>query len=208
MLQEAILHVHSLLAACDNVGKSDDWADLSYLVDYLAFKVGKSLPSHPCQEGCDGCCMGPVAFPVTEIEWEGIRGYLDRRGMLERYREAARSLFSFEGERELLERLASGWERKEDPVVPAESWVCPLLVEGRCQVYAVRPLICRAYGFFAVLLDEKETLLMCQRMGEVFREKLEREKTVPLPMWEPFRRRLREINGGAVKPLPLWLLEA
>ena len=79
-----------------------------------------------------------------------------------------------------------------------------------CGLYDVRPLVCRAYGYMAVKVQGKESLLMCQTFGEPFIAGL-RElgiEKVPLPNYEPFARQLGSLDGSEeIKPLPLWLHE-
>ncbi|MFV8756076.1 YkgJ family cysteine cluster protein [Nannocystaceae bacterium ST9] len=79
-----------------------------------------------CREGCWSCCR--PRFSVFEIEALGIR-------------EALAEL-----DPELRERVR---EQGRD----AELGHCALLVEGRCSVYAQRPVICRSHGL-AVMTDE------------------------------------------------------
>jgi hypothetical protein len=73
-----------------------------------------------CHAGCDDCCRR--RFSVTALEAEALREAL--------------ALLSAEERRTLAERALHG-----DPSV------CPALgPDGRCALYAARPLICRTHG--------------------------------------------------------------
>lgn len=66
--------------------------------------------------GCSGCCHGII--PVTDLEWTAIRPHITRA-----QRNLARTVAPEDGHAR-----------------------CPLLGEdGRCTVYAVRPLLCRSF---------------------------------------------------------------
>ncbi|HEY9766111.1 MAG TPA: YkgJ family cysteine cluster protein [Chroococcales cyanobacterium] len=202
MIEQAIFFAHKHLFSCDNVGESDDWRDLSYLVDYLAFTMERSLSGHPCRKGCDSCCR--LIFPVTSLEWKNISAFLDRTGRLEAFRKLAKE--RYRSKSALLEEYASLWTGGDERRVP-EPISCPFLEEGACGIYPVRPLVCRGYGFFAVWIGGERNLLMCPAAGEALKKKISDEQAVPLPMWDLYRRRLSELNyGKMVAPLPLWLL--
>lgn len=88
----------------------------------------------PCRKGCDDCCRSLAAQPrVTQAEWELIAAALTP-------------------EKRLAIRGSSGS-------------VCPLLDQesGSCSIYAVRPLACRTYGFYA----ERQYVLGCHRIEEI-----------------------------------------
>jgi hypothetical protein len=77
-----------------------------------------------CTTGCDACCHFPVG--VT-------------------YGEALRLADAVRGNRELAVRVAAAATATRDRAWPElVGTPCPLLADGRCTVYAVRPLPCRA----------------------------------------------------------------
>jgi uncharacterized protein len=84
--------------------------------------VARTPAGFACREGCDRCCQ--VRFSVFEVEAAPIRRALAE---LERVDPGLR------------ERIR---EQGRDPGASA----CALLVDGRCSVYAERPLICRSHG--------------------------------------------------------------
>ena len=197
-----------------SVGGAEDWSDLYYLIDYLTFALDRAYESQPCRDGCSLCCREYSIFRVTAAEWATISALLDDRGegtagLLER------NQATYGAYRDQLQRVAESWQG--DPSLSATNPhleglppVCPALVDDRCSIYDARPLICRAYGYFAVKVRDKDTLMICKVLGRAFVDSLREQglEHAPLPNFEPFDRQVRRLNGtGAIKPLPLWLLE-
>lgn len=86
-----------------------------------AARIVDARPDWPCQRGCDTCCRNLAApLPLARAEWERIAAEL------------------------------SAPQRAAIVARLAEPRVCPLLdrESGACTVYAVRPVACRAYGFY------------------------------------------------------------
>ena len=106
-----------------------------YTDEALAIVADEYRPVLDCQAGCAYCCCKPnVLASVPEIA--NIIGFV-------------RKNVSADGRRDLEERTRRyrtqvEGRRVEDPT--NESVPCPLLVDGRCSVYEVRPLICRGYN--------------------------------------------------------------
>jgi Fe-S-cluster containining protein len=87
-----------------------------------------------CQTGCHFCCFNQVE--ITPAEAVVIGDYVDRRftaGEKADLRPRLEAAINFKSGKSKLEISLS---RQELP--------CPLLREGRCAIYEVRPLICRA----------------------------------------------------------------
>lgn len=83
-----------------------------------------------CRAGCNACCHIPLA--VTALEAFAVaKATRDDRALVAHVRLAGPAV---------------------DAAGPAQRWQrrlpCALLRDGRCQVYAARPLPCRAYGSF------------------------------------------------------------
>ncbi len=106
-----------------------------------------------CPEDCARCCERSPAVPVTAPEAlaaaeavkaldpdlrEILRGRL--RSVTARVERAAMSGTPDARESSPGDHAAAG---------EGLSGACPLLVNGRCAIYAARPLFCRAYGFSA-----------------------------------------------------------
>jgi len=124
----------------------------------------------PCRKGCDDCCRHLASVPrVTRDEWLMIENAINPR---------------------LRERIR-GSAQKTRPVV------CPLLDEdsGACLIYAVRPVACRSYGFYA----ERDKVLGCHRIETLARDSLH-------VIWgnhETLEDRLAQL--GPARELPEWL---
>jgi Fe-S-cluster containining protein len=111
-------------------------ASAAALADATADQARAQDPPRPplaCQEGCAWCCYKVVGTAAPEVL--RIADYL--RGML--------SASDLEALRARILRLEE--ERRQ---LAHDRWAvrrlpCPLLVEGRCSVYPVRPLTCRGY---------------------------------------------------------------
>ena len=89
-------------------------------VDELCRQIGEGWGAQiVCRQGCDSCCRHLNLFPVEAAALSA----------------ALRALPPIKVA-ELQARARSA--ALDDP--------CPLLVEGSCQLYAARPLICRTHG--------------------------------------------------------------
>lgn len=102
-----------------------------------AAEVEQAHGAWPCRKGCADCCRQLAGEPrVRRAEWEQMAGAIAALP------EAVR------------ERIRQGTGR-----------VCPLLdtEAGACLIYDVRPVACRAYGFYA----EREKVLGCSRIEAI-----------------------------------------
>lgn len=214
LLKATIAHTAPLVPATTNVGQSDDWHDLYYVLDYFTFAVDKAYPQIPCSKGCGHCCDTQL-FRVSRAEWEAFERGLAampeeaRQQMLDRVRE------TFGAHREALEGLASFWSQGEPAPAELHSAApvrCPALgTDGRCTNYADRPAICRGYGYFSATVAGTPSLLICRQEGPGWIRQLESAQVseFPMPNWNPIQRQIEALNPtGEIKPLPLWLLEA
>lgn len=194
-----IPHCHERLAKVNNLGETDDWQDLYYLVDYLTFAVGKELPEHPCRRGCAECCRSAPLFPVTTVEWNAIRRKYPE---LVKQKERAKA---FQEILPLMEKMSEVWSSGQKPDAPPYPQDCPFLENGACLVYDARPLICRSYGFFTLKIDAAERLLMCPQAGDSVRQRIG-DGEFPLPRWEPYRKAVHILNRDQkIAPLPFWI---
>lgn len=94
--------------------------------------VARTPDAFECAAGCDRCCH--QRFSVFEVEAAPIRGALAELAL----RDPA-----------LRDRIR---RQGHDPDASA----CALLVDGRCSVYAERPLICRSHGLPIAVPDRDE----------------------------------------------------
>ena len=111
-------------------------ADVAHYADEaLAIVQDEYRPRLDCRAGCSYCCCKPgVLVSVPDL----LR-IVDHIG----------SAFSADaaaavGER--ARRYASQMEGRGLSEYVGESVPCPLLVDGRCSVYDIRPLVCRGYN--------------------------------------------------------------
>jgi len=111
-------------------------ADLAeYADEALSIVREEYHPRVDCKEGCWYCCCKPnVLTSVPELAriLEHVRTTFSPDAIASLKARARRYAEQMEG------------RRVEDPL--NESVPCPLLVEGRCSAYEVRPLICRGYN--------------------------------------------------------------
>jgi Fe-S-cluster containining protein len=120
----------TLKAVADGVRRVAEYAD-----EALAIVKEEYRPPLHCKAGCSYCCCKPnVLASVPEVV--NIVAFV-------------KEMFSTDARRDLEARTRQYWTQMEgrpveDPT--SESVPCPLLVDGRCSVYEVRPLICRGYN--------------------------------------------------------------
>lgn len=126
--------------------------------------VERSPGAFACRPGCDTCCLPGLS--VFEVEAASVREALAALppALRERVREQGRAI-----------------ERER----------CALLVEGRCAVYAARPLICRSHGLAVV--DEQGAVDHCPlnyvehevpRASMLVLEALNRPLAVMAQLWD------------------------
>lgn len=181
--------------------------DLYAWTDRLAAAVRRQHPQSKCQSGCAGCCSSATAlFLASKAEWGAIE-----RHVAERWDEAQRTRFQarFEAQHRpwvRLYRWAWAWSR----VDRLEAWVwgdrpylCPFLEEGRCTVYAARPLACRMYGHFAMPhgLGRPPGVYACRLQTDVYEEAAD----LALPSVDMVWAASRPFVGPSLRLLPAWV---
>ena len=211
LLQATIKDLAPSIPRATNLGATDDREDLYWLIDYLCFAVDQAYPRIPCNGGCSDCCTNQL-FRVSAAEWGTVQKGLAAMPEGTRAAVYAHNRAVYGGERPRLEALAAAWtagERGDPAHHHGEPRGCPMLVEGRCGIYADRPAICRAFGYFSANIDAKPLVLMCHQRGPDWIRALEADgvENLPMPSWNPIQRRLSELSAQ-IKPLPLWLLDA
>ncbi|MBU6430339.1 MAG: YkgJ family cysteine cluster protein, partial [Cyanobacteria bacterium REEB65] len=152
---------------------------------------------------------------VSAAEWQVLEGFLATQDETWVAQLLARNESLYGAFRADLCKVAEHWQRvvgqgDPNPHLAGLPTVCPALEDDRCSVYDARPLVCRAYGYFAHRIQDVETLLICREYGKGFLDSLKAQglENAPLPNFEPFARQARRLNPSPlVKPLPLWLLE-
>ncbi len=121
-----------------------EYARLAARAESIFKKVAADYPDEVrCRPGCDDCCHAP--FRLSAIETAAVRAGLDvlddgtRLAIIER------------AEARLDEAAAVFSQTPDDPrqaalTVARRRLKCPLLSDGRCALYPLRPITCRLYG--------------------------------------------------------------
>jgi len=155
-------------------------------VDILTDRLQKLNPNIGCVQGCSRCCTSYALPEVTWAEWQLLQTALaelpedthDRVQM----QVATISEADFD---------AQGWPRH-----PRNAYAqlgCPLLLDGRCSVYAYRPLSCRAMGyFFSKRLPGEKPL----PLSGFLQQMMMRKKPLPLTCNEEALRIQSEVSQG------------
>ncbi len=104
-------------------------------VDLLCRQIAAELGSRiTCHAGCSSCCLPISIFPVEQAALQRWVGTLSN------------------GERETMgKHLIRGDGPK----------FCPLLLDDRCLIYPVRPIICRTHGFPILYQQEDGRTVDC-----------------------------------------------
>jgi Fe-S-cluster containining protein len=109
---------------------------VSWAEERVAENLRGSPPQQPlaCQEGCAYCCHFPLDLTPPELIW--ISEFLHKIP-------EPRVLAALE---ERTARIADQTRGMNAAERTASRLPCPLLVENRCSVYPVRPLLCRGWN--------------------------------------------------------------
>jgi Fe-S-cluster containining protein len=115
-------------------------AEATAFADEALGIVGEEYrPPVQCKEGCAFCCRKPgvlVTIPEFVRIVEQLLATLDRRSLDQLRLRIARYVSALDGR---------SFNEPTNAEVP-----CPLLVNDRCSVYAIRPLVCRSYNSTSV----------------------------------------------------------
>lgn len=206
---EAVRAFRDRLAGVSNVGRTGDEHDLYVLLDQVIAAVKASYPGSLCQAGCSGCCESHVAvFDASETEWQLIAEHLgtwpeaEVAALADRFdREHAPQVRAYK-----LLGAVRHFEPVADRYFEGHPYRCPFLVEGRCSIYAVRPLACRMYGHFAIRARwyAKPSVYACNDQTRYYHG-LREERPLTLPTVNMLAGRMRRLFRGRARILPLWL---
>ncbi len=132
--------VERLVGLCD--------AAFAFADGMMADMRGKEPPPQPlaCAAGCAYCCIGTtvevtapeavrLAEALTQLDDDTVAAILIRAQHVSR----------------LKQQVAAG---EAAPELPG-GFVCPLLRDGRCAVYPVRPLVCRGFNSYDARVCER-----------------------------------------------------
>jgi Fe-S-cluster containining protein len=127
--------------------------DLSESMAELAVRRAAQRGEKPsCREGCCACCYHPVPIAPTEArmlaEWLEAQPEEKRSALRARFRDVAARLEET-GIAQTLRESSGRPERDAIGALAVKYFAlaipCPFLEEGRCAIYATRPLRCREY---------------------------------------------------------------
>ena len=217
-IQKQIAEYGIHLSNATNLGLSNNYKDIYFLLEELVEKVKKSLPVVPCQNKCSGCCTNYGLPRTTTIEWIPIHRYITKemseenrkiviKQLIETHKDQVKQLLE-EQERVKFSHTEIGRTVEKKPRPDFKCSSCPLLINDSCSIYPVRPAICRSYGFFSIRMAGKTQLFTCTMSAEMIMEKLKERGSehLALPVWDRFSDRIYEINGDKpISVLPLWL---
>ncbi len=199
--------------ALDTLGGVESVPELYGLIGLLGEVVEDRHACMRCDEGCSDCC-GQLPL-VTFAEWRLLHGWMLANLTAEERREAVGRCEKFlEDESTVLPRwLRLGGMDLEssaameyiDDIFGNEATPCPLLVDGRCSVYAARPLVCRAYGR---MMRTEEDTLYCQRIADKLVPYEKEKGEFFLPVYRPYQDRSYALDGeGSYFTLiAIWIL--
>ncbi len=111
-------------------------------IEAMTARLQALHPEIPCTNGCFACCERDALPLIGPSEWELIQSALadlsvDKRQQIKQQTEA------------LTDSIAPEDQHNQ------QTRACPLLIEGRCSVYAMRPLACRLTGYSFSELGER-----------------------------------------------------
>lgn len=134
-------------------------------------------PEMRCRSGCNDCCKHHGS-PITYApEWQEIASWLASHPAVE-----ARVRERFQ---QLKKQLQARMQNLTPPSLSEALFEapCPFIEQERCQIYAVRPLTCRAFGNTALQQPVRsgEDLYTCNP------EKDRWEKALPMHVELPLR---------------------
>lgn len=210
---EAIRRFRDQLGDATNMGVTGDERDLYVLLDRLVATVVAAYPGGICKAGCSACCDSHTAvFDVSPAEWAALETH-----MATRWSDAERQAFHERFEAEHVPRLntyrALAAIRFFEPVADRhfeqKPYRCPFLVDGRCSVYAARPLACRMYGHFATRTRwyAPPAIYACRMQADFFTDVRDKQP-LHLPSSDMVVARAKRLMGGRMRILPFWIEQA
>lgn len=156
---------------------------------YLGFEiltdaVQQLHPSIPCRSGCSTCCEQGPPLQVTALEWELMRQALS----------------------DLPEPQFQAIVARVEAYQASQP--CPLLEQGRCSVYALRPFHCRAMGYCTTQVGETRLPMTCapeqQRIQRALQGPFPSPAFMFLPQAEALSAQIRAMEPQ-MAPLIDWL---
>lgn len=217
LLEKTIIQCWHYLNRANNLGKSNDYLDVYFIIDYLSYAVEEAYPQIPCKSGCSMCCSDTGLPRVTQIEWVLILDYLKsevNQNTLSKILKQNRELHLNQKSSLQLEvkRLKDPNFKEKPPDLNCK--YCPFLIDNLCMVYPVRPSICRGFGYFSFrpYHEQSSTIFACFMAAETLLNSLSEIgiENVLLPVWNKISDKIFELNklqNGEISLIPLYLFE-
>lgn len=170
-----------------------DEKKLDEVVDNLFKEADKEIQSLPlpiiCQSGCSYCCHQEVMIHAGE-------GPIIEKYILNKLNK---------NEKKEIFNNFKAWYTDENRSKLPYNFPCPLLIDSKCSIYPVRPLVCRMHVVVdSVALCEKEPYregyFGKQNIQEKYFEKLTESSGGPAYQWFPFP--VAEAFGVLDAPMP------
>lgn len=156
-----------------------------YLVWESSFReYKKSWPKDfHCPRPCSLCCEQSPLVPVSPVEAVLVSQFIHNRFLDEKKQVVINRA------QQIVSQLESNTafydiSKVANSISPSGkiSGGCPLLFDGLCSVYEVRPLVCRAFGFSAEEREEPDSRIVY--MGcSILEDILKKYKKISLPSW-------------------------
>lgn len=211
-LHDVLAAARAALPGVDNLGRTSDARNAYVVIDRVVHELRQAYPQSLCAPGCARCCrMHRALIRVYRSEWEPVVAHL-MTWAPERLEALVRAFYAaYDPVLADLHALQAAIDRGERPrVTEAELPVsCPMLVDGSCSVYPVRPGICRGYGHFELTdqAGERTEIFACPAQREVLEAQLAPAPglRLRLPTFNPFYQALSDVCADEEKLLiPLW----
>lgn len=216
-MEAAIRGFREAVRGADNLGGTHDDRDVYVLLDRLVAAVRSAYPGVKCGAGCSGCCDSETAiFDVSREEWGRLIAHVRAAWSPERIAAFGARFQADHGQR-LPAYRALGWIKHFEPVADRywakHPYRCPFLEDGRCSVYAARPLACRMYGYFAMRarLWSKPAIYGCRMQADYFGD-VRAQGPLRLPSVNAVAARVGRLTrragwslGDRPRILPLWI---
>jgi Fe-S-cluster containining protein len=156
----------------------------------------------PCSAGCSWCCERSL-FLVSATEAIAILETIESWGKhrAREVKERARSELSRFHQR-------AGYGKWTELVTrhTKTKVVCPLLVNGVCTVYSVRPVPCRTYGVSGYK-EEGKHVYGCPKVEAALYDYLQTHDTVELVDFAAIEAEMEGVLRSPLKPLIAWVGE-
>lgn len=211
-LQAVLQEAREALPLVDNLGRSADPRNAYVVIDRVVAELQQAFPDSLCAPGCARCCrMHRALIRVYRSEWDPVFDHL-LTWPPDRLEEVVRAFYqAYDPYLETLHSLQAAIDRNERPAVQEDDLPvsCPLLINGSCSVYPVRPAICRGYGHFELTngAGDRAEIFACPAQREVLTSQLQPAPgiTLKLPSFNPLYQAVSRICEGEEKLLiPLW----